>query len=124
MSLGRPGRVIGSSFTKADPQGYSRTTNRGQLSTQNIATAEERRQRGGNRYLAVRLLVVLQDRDEPAGGRQGAVQGRGHLGLAILVAVPDVQPPGLEGGAVRGGGDLPVPALGRYPRLAVVLARG
>src|SRR2546423_5659732 len=122
MSLGRPGRVIGSSFTKADPQGYSRTTNRGQLSTQNIATAEERLQRGGNPYLAVRLLVVLQDRDEPAGGCQGAVEGRRDLGLAVLVAVPDVQAARLERGAVRGRGDLAVPALGRYPGLAVVLA--
>src|SRR2546430_12629913 len=97
-------------------------TSPGQLLPQNIATAEERPQRLGYPYLAVGLLVVLQDRDQPAGGRQGSVKCRGDLGLAVLVAVPDGQPPGLEGGAVGGGGDLAVAALRRYPRLAVVLA--
>ena len=38
------------------------------------------------------------------------------------VADPDVEPPGLEVGAVRGRGELAVAALGRDPRLAVELA--
>src|SRR2546430_6121262 len=86
MSLGRPGRVIGSSFTKADPQGYSRTTNPGQLSAPNIATTEERLQRPGGPYLAVPLLVGFQEWDEAAGGCPGSVQRPGHHGRALHVA--------------------------------------
>ena len=43
-------------------------------------------------------------------------------GLPSVVAVADVEPAGLERGAVRRRGDLAVAALRRHPRLAVVLA--
>src|SRR5690606_28273473 len=47
-----------------------------------------------------------------------AVRGGGQLAVLAL----DLQAPGLELRAVRGGGQLAVLALGRDPRLAVVLA--
>lgn len=53
-------------------------------------------QRLGHTDAAVGLLVVLQDGDQPAGGRQGAVQGGGDLRLADLVPTADAQPPGLD----------------------------
>src|SRR5690625_7482355 len=68
--------------------------------------------------------MVLQDRDEPPGGGQGSVEGGGETGFAVLGAVTDVQAAGLAVGAVGGGGQLPVGALGGDPRLTVVLARG
>ena len=46
---------------------------------------------------AVCLLVVLQNGHEPAGGRQGAVERSGVLGLAVLIAVARGQAAGLEG---------------------------
>src|SRR5690349_14413324 len=88
-----------------------------------VPPTEERLQRLGYRHRAVRLLVVLQDGDDPPGGGRGAIQrGRG-LWLAVGVAVAHAQPPGLERGAVRRRRQLAVAPLRRDPRLAVVLAR-
>src|ERR1700709_1283902 len=44
-------------------------------------------QRFGHADAAVRLLVVLQDGDQPAGSRERAVERRRGLRLAVLVAV-------------------------------------
>src|SRR6478735_817697 len=76
---------------------------------------------------AVRVLVVLQEGDDPAGRGEGAVQGgnrAGALGRTVLVehAFADVEPARLEGGAVRGRGQLAVGALGGDPGFAVKLA--
>ena len=87
--------------------------------------AEPRAQGGGHVHRAVGALVHLEQAGDGAGDRaQGAVErGRG-LRLPVGVAVADGQPPGLEGGAVRGAGQLPVGALAGEPRLDVELARG
>ena len=76
--------------------------------------------------------MSLQDGNHPASRRQGAVQGRYGAGAALthvacLIhgvrgALADVQAARLVGGAVRGGGQLAVGALGGDPRLAVELA--
>ena len=66
--------------------------------------------------------MVLQDGDEPAGGRQGAVQGCSDLRLAVGVPVTGLQAAGLEGRAVRGGRQLTVGVLRRDPGLGVELA--
>ena len=71
---------------------------------------------------AILLLMVLQDRDEPARGGQRAVERGDRAGGTVLVALADVQAAGLVLGAVRGGGELAVAALGRDPRLGVELA--
>src|SRR6266545_3538158 len=91
---------------------------------QHVAATEEGLQGLWYPYRAVGLLVVLQDRDDPAGGGQGAVERGERLRLAAGIAVADVQPAGLERRAVRGGGDLAVALLAGDPRLAVELAGG
>src|ERR1700754_2418575 len=89
---------------------------------EDVATAEVRLKGLRHPHRTVRLLVVLQDRNQPSGGGERPVQrGRG-LRLAVLVAVPDVQPPALERGTVRRRGHLAVPPLRRHPGLAVELA--
>ena len=80
----------------------------------------------GHRHRAVGALVRLEHRDDPPGGREGAVEGRDVLRLAALVgreAVADVEPARLVGRAVRRRGELAVRALRRHPGLDVVLAR-
>src|SRR5690625_542593 len=79
-------------------------------------------QRLGDHDRAVLTLVVLQDRDDPPGRREGPVEGRGEARFAVLVAVADVEPSGLELGAVGGRRQLTVSALSGDPGLAVVLA--
>src|SRR4051812_43692375 len=75
---------------------------------------------------AVGLLVVLQDRDDPTGRGQRAVERRNDpvLALAVRVALAHPEPAGLVRRAVRGRRQLAVAALGRHPALAVELARG
>src|SRR5919198_317921 len=59
-----------------------------------------------------------------AGGGQGAVE-RGRDPRALVgVAVAHGEAASLEGGAVRGGGELAVDLLGGQPALAVELAGG
>ena len=77
----------------------------------------------GTRTLPSACWWFFRMATQPAGGRQGAVQG-GDLRLAVLVPIADAQPPGLEGGAVGGRRQLSVGLLGRHPRLAVELAGG
>ena len=84
--------------------------------------SDERHQGLRHTDAAVGLLVVLQDRHQPPGGRQRAVKRRGGLRLAVLVAVANRQPAGLKGGAVRSRRQLAVGLLRRNPRLAVELA--
>ena len=78
---------------------------------------------GGTSTDAVGLLVVLQQRDEPARGGQRPVEG-GDRGGAALAAHPDVQAAGLEGRAVARRGQLEPARLRRQPGLAVELAGG
>src|SRR5215470_18070877 len=66
-----------------------------------VPPAQERLQRLGYGHRTVRTLMVLEDRDDPPGGGRGAVQGRGGLRLAVIVAVSHAEPPRLERGAVR-----------------------
>src|SRR5262249_37146152 len=76
-----------------------------------VTAAQVGLERLGYGHRAVRPLVVLQNRDDPPSGRQRAVERRGGLRLAVGVPEPDVQPPGLERGAVRRRGELPVTIL-------------
>ena len=65
--------------------------------------------------------MVLQDRHQPPGGCQRPVERCGHLRPAVLVAIPNTQPAGLESRAVRRRGQFPVCLLGGHPSLAVEL---
>ena len=79
----------------------------------------------GHVHRAVGALVHLEQAGDGAGDRaQRAVQRGGRLRLPVVVPVADVQPAGLEGGAVRGRRQLAVGALAGEPRLDVVLAGG
>src|SRR3954452_18187906 len=79
-------------------------------------------QRLRERDRAVGVLVGLQDRHDRARDRaERAVEGRDRRG-ALGEPAADVEATGLELGAVGGGGELAVAALGRYPGLAVELA--
>src|SRR2546430_11410722 len=109
MSFGSPGRVGMLASFEVGQQGYSLSANRERLIRQEVTAAQERLERLGYPDRAVRLLVVLQDRDQPAGGRQGAVEGGGHLRLAAAVPVADAEAAGLGGGAGGAGGDLAGP---------------
>ena len=68
--------------------------------------------------------MVLHDGDQPTGGGQRAVQGGDRAGAAVFHTLADVQTASLVLGAVRGGRELAVAALGRDPSLAVELAGG
>ena len=99
MSLGRPGLTIGYLRGCDYPRGGRKenvtpaqlpaamTSGSRPVSValangfEHVPAAEERLQRLGHPHRAVRLLVVLQDRDQPAGGRQRAVQ-RGRRSAA------------------------------------------
>ena len=77
--------------------------------------AHEWHQRVGDPHAAVGLLVVLQDRHQPAGGAQRAVERGRDLRLAVRVPVTGRQPARLEGRAVRRRRQLAVGPLGREP---------
>ncbi len=66
----------------------------------------------------------LEERDDPARGRQRAVERGDGRGAAVLAAEARAEAASLERGAVRGGGELAVGVLGGDPRLDVVLAGG
>ena len=85
--------------------------------------AHERAERLGYHDGAVLLLVVLQDRDDPPRGGQRAVERRDEPRLPTLAAWRMLSRRAWNVGAVRRGGQLPLAALRRQPRLAVVLAR-
>lgn len=70
---------------------------------------------------AVFLLVVLEDSNQPTGGGQRTVQRGNGAGTAIFHTFANVQTTRLVFGAVGGGGQLAVAALGRNPSLAVEL---
>src|SRR6185503_4799844 len=77
---------------------------------------------GGNGDGSVRLLVILQDRDQGAADREpGAVERVAELRLAAGGGPElEVEPAGLEGLAVRAGRDLAILPLPRQPDLEVV----
>src|SRR5215471_14235768 len=87
-----------------------------------VTPAEVGLHRLGYPHRAIGLLVVLQDGDDPSCGGEGAVECGHDLRFTSLVAVPDGEATSLEGGAVGGAGHLPVPPLGRNPRLAIEFA--
>src|SRR5262249_42604476 len=89
-----------------------------------VTTSDVRLESLGYPHRAVRLLVVLQDRHDPTGGRERAVERGGDLCPAVRVPVAHAEAARLERGAVRGRGQLAVAALRRHPALAVELARG
>ena len=94
---------------------------------QHLAALQVGTQRLGDAHRPVRLLVGLEDRHDRAGHRAQRAVERGHVRGAAgraLVAHPDVEPAGLEVGAVRRRGELAVLALGGDPRLAVELPLG
>ena len=121
-------------FTPQRPNGVSRQARRtaGRLVPQSCRPlrlrlqhirSDEGHQGIRNAHAAIGLLMVLQDRHQPAGGRQRPVERGRSLRLAVLVAVAHRQPAGLESRAVRRRGQLAVGLLRRHPRLAVELAR-
>ena len=93
------------------------------IGSSDLAAPEVRAQRLGHHDRAVGLLVGLEHRDDRAGhGAQGAVERGDRPDAARVEPAADVEPAGLEVGAVRGRRELAVLALGRDPRLAVELA--
>ena len=91
---------------------------------EHVETAEVGPERLGHDHRAVGALVRLEDRHDPARGRERAVEGGDRRGLAALGAVADVEPSRLERRAVRGRRELAVRVLGRHPRFDVELAGG
>src|SRR5690348_4050493 len=120
ISFGRSDLVIWCSFRQRGGATVPRIRPNVALRFQHVPP-QERLQRLGYPDRSVRLLVVLQDRNQPAGRGQGAVERRRRLRLPIGIPVADVEAPALESRAVRRAGDLAVTALRRHPRLAVVL---
>ena len=87
--------------------------------------ADPRPQHFGDDDAAVGLLVVLQDRDQrPREGDRGAVE-RVDEPRALLLwrLVADVEPAGLEVGAVRRAGHLAVFARSRRGRASTLRGR-
>ncbi|MPM68408.1 hypothetical protein SDC9_115340 [bioreactor metagenome] len=72
----------------------------------------------------VGLLVVLQQHHDDPGHRTQRPVERRQRGGAVLEPAADVEPAGLEVGAVRGRGHLAVGLLRRQPGLAVELPGG
>src|SRR6188474_2366919 len=107
----------------------SRATRRGTQSSvmyrlEDLEPAQVRAQRLRDGDRAIGVLVGLEDRHDRARDRaQRAVQRRDRAG-ALGEPAPDVEPPGLELGAVGRGGELAVAALRRDPGLAVELPAG
>src|SRR5688572_33144798 len=87
------------------------------LTGSNAIEARVRAQRVGDRDRAVRLLVVLEQRDQRARDRdRGAVQRVDELVLlAALAPEARLEPARLEVGAVRGAGHLAVGATVAAP---------
>src|SRR5216110_330085 len=84
-----------------------------------------RAQRLRDRHRAVGVLVVLQDRDEAAGGRHGRrVQRVRNELVSADLARPDVQPARLVVRAVAAADHLAVGLLPREPSFDIVLLRG
>src|SRR5690349_16020175 len=129
ISFGRPDLAIWCSFRQRGGATVPRVTQTGHPRGQKGLGLEhvppqERLQRLGYPDRPVGLLVVLHDRNQPAGRGQGAVQRGSRLRLPIGIPVADVEPTALESCAVRRAGHLAVPPLRGHPRLAVELARG
>src|SRR2546423_4509404 len=120
-----PGAFIGFTSPRRCPRLNNHRTRHDRLALlrrDELDSTQRGLQRGRDPHRAVGLLVVFQDGDDPAGGGQGAVEGRCDLQAPVSVAVAGAQPAGLGGGAVGGGGELTVGPLGRQPGLAVELA--
>src|SRR5712692_4026326 len=97
----------------------------GRRSADHVLPAEVGPQDLRDGHAPVRSLIVLQDRDEPAGGRhRRGVQGVWQELLAADLARPDVQPACLVVRAVAATDHFAVRRLPRIPRLDVVLLRG
>src|SRR6266568_7501427 len=91
----------------------------------NFLPAHERAQDLRHGDGSVRLLVVLQDRDDPAGRRHRTrVERVGNEFVPTDLPRADVQAPRLVVRAVAATDDLAVLLLPRKPRLDVVLLRG
>src|SRR4051795_6344419 len=95
--------MIVPSMSSAIRSGPAPVTSARSRRVQHVETPEIRLQRLRDAYGSVGLLVVLQERDDPARRGQGAVQ-RGHARVARLrdvrSALADVEPSRLIGGAV------------------------
>src|SRR5690606_27540109 len=94
----------------------------GSRGREDLEPTQVRTQTLGHPHRPVRLLVVLEDRDDPARRAEGPVEGGDRAGAAVGRALTRAEPTRLEGRAVRGGGKLEPALLAGQPRLAVELA--